>query len=88
MSRGGMRGGRGMVKGFGPPGRGRGRGKDGAMNGFGPMRYSVREVLSWLSINDVSCQPKSSNPHATILLPALCGDPKGMFNLFCLTPSM
>lgn len=39
MSRGGMRGGRGMMKGFGPPGRGRGRPKDGPMNGFGPMRY-------------------------------------------------
>ncbi|KAM7367842.1 hypothetical protein PAMP_014113 [Pampus punctatissimus] len=36
MSRGGMRG--GMIKGFGPPGHGRGRGKDGAMNGFAPMR--------------------------------------------------
>ena len=39
MNRGGMRGGRGMIKGFGPPGHGRGRGKDGAMNGFAPMRY-------------------------------------------------
>lgn len=39
MSRGGMRGGRGMIKGFGPPGYGRGRGKDGAMNGYAPMRY-------------------------------------------------
>lgn len=39
MSRGGMRGGRGMMKGFGPPGHGRGRPKDGGMNGFVPMRY-------------------------------------------------
>lgn len=39
MSRGSMRGGRGMIKGFGPPGYGRGRGKDGAINGFAPMRY-------------------------------------------------
>lgn len=39
MSRGGMRGGRGMMKGFGPPGYGRGRQKDGPMNGFAPMRY-------------------------------------------------
>lgn len=39
MSRGVMRGGRGMMKGFGPPGHGRGRLKDGAMNGFAPMRY-------------------------------------------------
>ncbi|XP_033999629.1 splicing factor 3B subunit 4 [Trematomus bernacchii] len=38
MSRGGMRGGRGMIKGFGPPGYGRGRGREGAMNGFAPMR--------------------------------------------------
>lgn len=38
MGRGGMRGGRGMMKLFGPPGRERGRGKDGATNGFGPMR--------------------------------------------------
>ncbi len=37
MSRGGMRGGRGMMKGFGPPGRG--PQKDGPMNGFAPMRY-------------------------------------------------
>lgn len=40
MSRGGMRGGRGMMKGFGPPGHGRGRLRDGTMNGFAPMRYS------------------------------------------------
>ncbi|KAK9531494.1 hypothetical protein VZT92_010916 [Zoarces viviparus] len=38
MSRGGMRGGRGMMKGFDPPGYGSGRAKDGAMNGFAPMR--------------------------------------------------
>ncbi|KAF3849923.1 hypothetical protein F7725_019642, partial [Dissostichus mawsoni] len=38
MSRGVMRGGRGMIKGFGPPGYGRGRGREGAMNGFAPMR--------------------------------------------------
>ncbi|XP_018528137.1 splicing factor 3B subunit 4 isoform X2 [Lates calcarifer] len=38
MSRGGLRGGRGMMKGFGPPGHGRGRMKDGAMNGLAPMR--------------------------------------------------
>ncbi|XP_069577792.1 histidine-rich glycoprotein isoform X2 [Brachyistius frenatus] len=38
MSRGGMRGGRGMMKGFGPPGHGRGRAKDGGMNGLGPVR--------------------------------------------------
>lgn len=44
MSRGGMRGGRGTVKAFGPAGRGRGRGKDGAMNGFGPMRYLFGNV--------------------------------------------
>lgn len=39
MSRGGLRGGRGMMKGFGPPGHGRGRMKDGVMNGLAPMRY-------------------------------------------------
>ncbi|AWP20092.1 putative wiskott-Aldrich syndrome protein -like [Scophthalmus maximus] len=33
-----MRGGRGMMKGFGPPGHGRGRVRGGAMNGFAPMR--------------------------------------------------
>nr|XP_043905598.1 DNA-binding protein K10 isoform X3 [Solea senegalensis] len=38
MNRGGMRGGRGMMKGFGPPGAGRGGRKDGAMNGFAPRR--------------------------------------------------
>ncbi|XP_029281641.1 cleavage and polyadenylation specificity factor subunit 6 isoform X2 [Cottoperca gobio] len=38
MSRGAMFGGRGMMKGFGPPGYWRGQGKDGAMNGFSPMR--------------------------------------------------
>ncbi|XP_020488536.2 actin nucleation-promoting factor WAS isoform X1 [Labrus bergylta] len=38
MSRGGMRGGRGMMKGFGPPGHERGRLKHGPMNGFAPMR--------------------------------------------------
>ena len=41
MGRGGMRGGRGMMmmKGFGPPIRGRGRGRDAATNGLMPMRY-------------------------------------------------
>ncbi|XP_062267883.1 uncharacterized protein si:ch211-51e12.7 isoform X1 [Platichthys flesus] len=38
MSRGVMRGGRSIMKGFGPPGHGRGRMKDGGMNGFEPMR--------------------------------------------------
>lgn len=38
MNRGGMRGGRSMMKVFGPPGHGRGRPKDGPMNGFAPMR--------------------------------------------------
>ncbi|KAK5880004.1 hypothetical protein CesoFtcFv8_023074 [Champsocephalus esox] len=38
MSRDGMRGGRGMIKGFGPPGYGRDRGREGAMKGFAPMR--------------------------------------------------
>ncbi|XP_061563194.1 splicing factor 3B subunit 4 [Cololabis saira] len=38
MARGAMRGARGMMNSFGPPGRGRGRGRDGAMNGFGPIR--------------------------------------------------
>ncbi|XP_063757964.1 cleavage and polyadenylation specificity factor subunit 6 isoform X2 [Eleginops maclovinus] len=38
MSRGSMRGGRGMVKGFAPTGYGRGGGREGAMNGFSPMR--------------------------------------------------
>lgn len=38
-SRGGMRGGRGMMQGFGPPGHGRGRPEDGPMNRCGPMRY-------------------------------------------------
>ncbi|XP_031437680.1 collagen alpha-3(IV) chain isoform X6 [Clupea harengus] len=37
----GWRGGRGMMKAFGPPGRGRGRGHDGLMNGFGPMRRGM-----------------------------------------------
>lgn len=37
MGRGGVRGGRGMMKGFGPSGRE--RPKDGPMNGFAPMRY-------------------------------------------------
>lgn len=44
MSQGGLRGGRGMMKGFGPPGHGRGRMKDGAVNGLGPMRYFTRQI--------------------------------------------
>lgn len=44
MGRGG-RGGRGMIKAFGPRGRGRGRGHDGSMNGFGPMRYTASHFL-------------------------------------------
>lgn len=46
MSRGGLRGGRGMMKGFGPPGHGRGRMKDGAMNGLAPMRYFTYQVCA------------------------------------------
>ncbi|XP_029630887.1 rRNA 2'-O-methyltransferase fibrillarin-like [Salmo trutta] len=43
IGRGGMHGGRGlMMKGFGPPRRGRGdRGRGGDMNGFGPMRRGM-----------------------------------------------
>lgn len=59
MGQGGMRGGRGMMmKGFGPPGRGRGRGRDGAMNGLGPglMRYLPRDGTCMVSfIDDMSC---------------------------------
>lgn len=40
MGRGSMRGGRGLMKGYGPPGHGRGRPKDAPMNGFAPIRYS------------------------------------------------
>lgn len=50
MSRGGMCGGRGMIKGFGPPGHGRGRMKDGAMNGLAPMRCFTHEIYMLLSI--------------------------------------
>ncbi|XP_072299221.1 uncharacterized protein [Eucyclogobius newberryi] len=38
VARGGMHGGRGLIKGFGPPGRGRGRMYDGPLNGFPQMR--------------------------------------------------
>ncbi|KAF7650355.1 hypothetical protein LDENG_00127180 [Lucifuga dentata] len=38
MIRGSLHGGRGMMKGFGPPGEGRGRAKGGAMNGLAHMR--------------------------------------------------
>ncbi|XP_034384057.1 basic salivary proline-rich protein 3 [Cyclopterus lumpus] len=38
IGRGGMHGGRGLMKGFEPPGYGRGRAKEGTMNGFAPMR--------------------------------------------------
>ncbi|KAM4633227.1 uncharacterized protein ACJ7VT_016682 [Polymixia lowei] len=51
MSRGIMRGGRGMMmKGFGPPGCGRGRGRDGVMNGLRPMRRGMGRMRPYPDI--------------------------------------
>ncbi|XP_031437675.1 uncharacterized protein si:ch211-51e12.7 isoform X2 [Clupea harengus] len=66
----GWRGGRGMMKAFGPPGRGRGRGHDGLMNGFGPMRYTTEHFLLFLLyvVFLLSCFVQHSDNHSFSLL--------------------
>lgn len=62
LHRGNMRGGRGMMKGFGPPAPGRGRPRNGPMNGFAPMRYCHLQYMwcpskhMWFFIIWLTCE--------------------------------